>query len=100
MQRPPRALPLPCPALPESSLDHDLRRGATGSALELIAHLDGDVAIDFCMRPVWLGRDHRKPGIGLFADRHVQRHLAEEGYAQPLGFVARTAVAENVGARA
>src|SRR4029079_6655210 len=67
-----------CAPLPVRSLDHDLRRGAPGAAaLELIAHLGGDVAIDFRMRAIRLGRDHGKPGIGLLADGHVQTHLAE-----------------------
>jgi predicted 2-oxoglutarate/Fe(II)-dependent dioxygenase YbiX len=34
------------------------------------------------------------------ADRHVQRHLAEERHAEPLGLVARAAMAEDVGALA
>src|SRR5258708_30667256 len=87
--------------MPVLSLDHDLRRGAAGAGtLELIAYPGGDVAIDFRMRTIGLGRDHGKPGIGLFADGHVQRHLTEERHPEPLGLVPRPAMTEYVGARA
>src|SRR4029077_18872838 len=90
----------PTPAL--LRLDHDLRRDATGSgsALELIPDPGLYVAIDFGMSTMGLGRDHGKAGIGLFADGHVQRHLAEERHAEAFRLVPRAAMAENIGARA
>src|SRR5262249_59093647 len=65
------------------SLDHNLRRRTPGAyALELLAHLHGDVAIDLRMGAVGFGRDHRKAGIRFFANGHMQRHFAEERDAE------------------
>src|ERR1017187_10570460 len=65
---------------PLSSLDYDLRRHAPGggAALDLLEHLDRDLAIDFGVRAVRLGGDHRHAGIRFLANRHVQRDFAEE----------------------
>ncbi len=43
------------------ALDHDLRRDPLRAAFDLGEHAGGDVAVDFRMRPVRLGRDHREP---------------------------------------
>src|SRR6185295_10958443 len=83
------------------SLDDDPRRNAAAAgALELVAHARGDVAIGHGMRPVGLGGDHRQASVRLLADGHVQRDLAEERHAEPLGLAARPTMAENIGARA
>src|SRR4051812_24086908 len=50
--------------------------------LQLVSHLRGDGAIDRRMRPVGLTHHHRRAGIRHLADRHVQRHLAEERHLE------------------
>src|SRR5881394_3331813 len=82
-----------------SSLNHNPWRRSP-AALELIAHACRDLAISLGVRAIGLGRHDRQAGIRLLTDRHMQRHLAQERHAQPLGFAARAAMAENVGARA
>ena len=52
------------------------------------------------MKSVRLGCDHRQACVGLFPDRHVQRHFAQKRHTLPLRLVPRAAVAENIGARA
>ena len=37
------------------------------------------------VRAAGIDRDRRSPGVGILADRHVQRHLAEEGHAHLSG---------------
>src|SRR5262249_58843299 len=74
-------------------LDHDPRRRPTGAARELIAYIGGDVAIGFGDRTIGLGRNHGKTGIRFLPDGHVQGHLAEERYAEPLRLLARAAMA-------
>src|SRR5450755_906840 len=87
---------------PPSSLDYYLWRDAPRrcAALDLLKYLGGDLAIDFGVRAVRLGGDHRHAGIRFLADRHVQRHFAEERHALAFGFLARSAIAENIRARA
>src|SRR5687767_6928008 len=78
-------------------LDHDLRRGARCAlALQPVADTRGDLAIDLGMRSVRIGRDYGAAGIGRLADRHVQRHLAEERHAELVRLLLRAAVAEDV----
>ena len=90
---------IPHPPRVTSRLDDDLRRRAFG-ALDGRKHLSGDVAIDFGVRSVGLGRDHRQAGVRRLTDRHVQRYLAKERHAEPLSLVPRAAVTEDVRARA
>src|SRR5580700_2957069 len=81
-------------------LDHDPRRGPSSAGTELVLHLTSDSPIDRRVRTVRLGGDHGQSGIRLFADVHMQRHLAEEWNAEPLGLVPRAAMAEYVRAAA
>src|ERR1700745_2266919 len=83
------------------SLDHNLWRRTPGAcALKLLAHFARNVAIDLRMRTVGFGRDHRKAGVGFFANGHVQRHFPEEWDAETLRLVPRAAMAEDIGSRA
>src|SRR5580704_608068 len=84
-----------------SSLDYDLRRGAPGihAAPDLFENFGGDLAINFGVRAVRLGGHHRQAGIRFLPDGHVQRHFTEERHTLALGFLARTAVAEDIRAR-
>src|ERR1700688_414611 len=92
------AYPAACATRPQASITifGAMRR----AALDLLKYLGGDLAIDFGVRAVRLGGDHRHAGIRFLADRHVQRHFAEERHALALGFLARTAIAENIRSRA
>src|SRR5260221_1104292 len=79
------------------SLDHNLRRRTPGAcALKLLAHFARDVAIDLRMRAVGFGRDHRKAGVGFFADRHMQRYLAEERDAETFRLAPCATMTENI----
>src|SRR2546426_279541 len=84
------------------SLDDDLGRRAyrTASAAQLVAHLGCDLPIDRRVRTVRVGRHHWAARIRGLADGDVERHLAEERHAEPLGLAARAAVAEDVRTRA
>src|SRR2546422_183397 len=86
----------------ESRLDDDLGRRAyrTASAAQLVAHLGCDLPVDRRVRAVRVGRHHRAARIRGLANRDVERHLAEERHAEPLGLVARAAVPEDVRTRA
>src|SRR5581483_415122 len=70
--------------------------GGGDNALKLIANLLPDGAIDRRMGAVGLAHHHGIAGVRGGPDRHVQRNLAEEGHAEPLGLVAGPAMAENV----
>src|SRR5438046_4155716 len=84
-----------------SGFNDNLRRGATflAAAAQRIANLGGDVTVNRGERSVRVGRHYRTAGVGSLADRHVERHLAEERHAQPLRLAARAAMAENIAAR-
>src|SRR5437879_12985291 len=69
-------------------------------ALKLVTDLGPDGPVDRGMRTVRLARHHRGTGIGSGPDRHVQRDLAQEWDAQPFRCLPRTAMTENVRARA
>src|SRR4051794_26523616 len=75
----------------------DFRSCAPCTAAKLITHLGRDIAIGRGMRSVRRSGDHRQSGIRLFADVHMQWHLAEKRHAEACRFVARAAMAENVG---
>src|SRR5689334_2758355 len=55
-----------------SCLDDDARRWtALAGAAELVADFSGDLAVDFGMRAVRIGRHHRAAGIRCLANDHV-----------------------------
>src|SRR5205085_7847647 len=74
--------------------------GGRDNALNLLADLGADGAVDRRVRTVRLAVHDRRAGIRSGANRHVQRNLAEEGHAELFRLVPRAAMAENVGARA
>src|SRR5436190_8001432 len=74
--------------------------GGREGALKLVADLGSDRAINRRVRAVRLAGHHRITRIRGGANRHMQRDFAQKRYAQPLGLVSRTAMAENVRSRA
>src|SRR5581483_1718825 len=75
--------------------DHDARRGPWRRHAQLIAHLSGDIAVNFRVRTVRFCRNHGKAGVGGFADYGLKRHLAEERHLETRGFRSRSAMTEN-----
>src|SRR5580704_15062670 len=79
------------------SLNDDLRcRPADAGTSQALAHLDGNSTVGLCMLPIRIGCDDRQPGVRLFTDIDVQRHLTEERHAEALRFMTGAAMAENV----
>ncbi len=79
------------------------RRAGSGRgdhALELIADLGADRAVDRRMRPIGLAFDDRRSRIRGGANRHVQRNFAEKRHPEPLGLMPRAAMTEDVRSRA
>ena len=68
--------------------------------LELITHLRGDLAIDFCVRTIRLRGDDRKTRIRFFPDGHMQWNFSEERHAEAPGLLPRTSMTKDIGPRA
>src|SRR5215510_1637445 len=79
-------------------LYYDLRSGLSARpTLELSKDLARDIAINSRMLAVGGCCNYRKSGIRFLAYRHVQRHLAEEGYAKAFRLMPRPTVRKNIG---
>src|ERR1700675_3550469 len=76
------------------ALEAGSRRG--DNALELIANLGADRAVDRRVRAVRLALHDRRSRIGGDADRHVQRDLAQKRHRKPLRLMPRPAVPEDI----
>src|SRR5215210_2497417 len=70
--------------------------GGGNDALQLIANLATDRAVERRMRAIGLAVDHRRARIGGRANRHMQWNFAQKRHPKPLGLLARAAVAEDV----
>ena len=68
--------------------------------LELITHLRGDLAIDFCVRTIRLRGDDRKTRIRFFPDGYMQWNFSEERHAEAPGLLTRTSMTKDIGPRA
>src|SRR5207302_7386625 len=79
-------------------LDHDpgWRSRARALALDAVPRGLGDLAIDLRVAALWLRHDDRPALVRGEADLEVEGHLAQERHAQPLGLVARAAMAEDL----
>src|SRR5262245_63186472 len=79
-------------------LYYDLGSGLSARpTLELSKDLARDIAINSRMLAVGGCCNYRKSGIRFLAYRHVQRHLAEEGYAKAFRLMPRSTVRKNIG---
>src|SRR6267154_3453843 len=74
--------------------------GRGDNALQLIANLGTDRAVDRRVRALRFALHDRRPGIGGDADRHVQRDLAQKRHRKPLRLMPRPAMTEDIRARA
>src|SRR5947208_9151501 len=81
-------------------LDDDARRRAAGGgfARDFLPDLGGDVAEGLRVGRIRLRHGDRAALVRGFADREIERHLAKEIGAEPLGFAARAAMREDVAA--
>src|SRR5262249_49989167 len=78
-------------------LHHDLRRRAPGAGGgELLQEAVGDRAGRLCMRARRLRADDRLAAVRGLADRDIERDLAQELDAEPLGLFPGAAVREDL----
>src|SRR3977135_3389245 len=69
--------------------------GRGDDALELVADLGADRAVDRRVRAIGLALHDRRPGIRGDPNRHVQRNLAQKRHGKPLRLVPRAAVTKD-----
>src|SRR5437763_6471832 len=83
-------------------LDDDARRRAAGGgfARDFLADLGGDVAEGLRVGRIRLRHGDRAALVGSFADREIERHLAQEIDTKPLRLAAGTALREDIAALA
>src|SRR5436190_19840240 len=87
---------------PRELLDDDAGRRAAGGgfARDFFPDLGGDVAEGLRVGRIRLRHGDRAALVGSFADREIERHLAQEIDTEPLGLAAGAAMREDIAALA